>query len=331
MQVSQTASRVSKPPLSAPELSQYLDSRQFLNDFYEFKRHESKGARRPYSYATFSAAAGIKSPNYLKMIIEGKRNLSEEMAFCFAKALRFSKTESLEFVTLVQYTQAQNASDRNAHLRKLASLRVQKKIESGEIDRAMWDKVPGWVAYALHAMIPPTGMAGEVAKLYEHFRGKAQLSEIDMALQALIRSGLVEQNNDDLRIYKRAEFMDDLARVPPALIRKLQAELIGLSLESLERDPPHIREMGSLTLSLSDKEFEEVRFHLRKLRKLLMKDYLTKPIRSAAERVFQIQLQIFPLTDVIESKLEREKEASAEGSSSESTEFSTGPETGPSV
>ena len=64
---------------STLELSKYLDYRHFLQDFYKLKRLQTQRDLRPYNYAVFSASANIKSPNYLKMIIEGKRNLSEDM------------------------------------------------------------------------------------------------------------------------------------------------------------------------------------------------------------------------------------------------------------
>ena len=68
-----------------PVLSDYMDFRLFLADFYNHKKDSTKNLLRPYSYGIFSAAADIKSPNYLKMIIEGKRNLSADMILKFAR------------------------------------------------------------------------------------------------------------------------------------------------------------------------------------------------------------------------------------------------------
>ena len=71
----------------APKLGAYTDYRLYLKDFYEYKRALTKTSLRPYSYATFAASADIKSPNYLKLIIDGQRNLSREMAVKFARAM----------------------------------------------------------------------------------------------------------------------------------------------------------------------------------------------------------------------------------------------------
>src|ERR1044071_9309165 len=87
-----------------PRLNSFTDYRQYLREFYEFRRNQTRTHLRPYSYANFAAAADIKSPNYLKLIIDGQRNLSREMAAKFARATLLSKEETEEFMALVDFT-----------------------------------------------------------------------------------------------------------------------------------------------------------------------------------------------------------------------------------
>ena len=83
--------------LSRPSLMAYTDFRVYLRDFYEYKRRLTSKDLRPYSYATFAAAADIKSPNYLKLIIDGERNLSSDMTRKFARAMGLSKKKRTNF------------------------------------------------------------------------------------------------------------------------------------------------------------------------------------------------------------------------------------------
>ena len=116
-----------EPIAHQPGLGEYTDFRQYLKDVYNWRRqHESTGFR-PYSYSTFSAAADIKSPNYLKLIIEGRRNISEDMINRFARALRLQKNEIEEFRALVRYGQATEPIERNQYLKELADLRAQTR------------------------------------------------------------------------------------------------------------------------------------------------------------------------------------------------------------
>ena len=141
-----------------PVLASYTEFRKYLRDFYNYKRTMGTNSLRPYSYGTFSAAADIKSPNYLKLIIEGQRNLSPRMMDKFAKALQLNKEESYEFRALVEYGQAKDPLERNQALKHLARLRVRRQLREGEIDSKTWDKVSNWVAWVLYNMVDQEGV-----------------------------------------------------------------------------------------------------------------------------------------------------------------------------
>src|SRR6478609_3677893 len=59
----------------------YLDYRHFLRDLYAQK----KASERGFSHRAFSKRAGLSSTNYLHLVMQGKRNLSPEMAASFAR------------------------------------------------------------------------------------------------------------------------------------------------------------------------------------------------------------------------------------------------------
>ncbi|MFV3407947.1 DUF4423 domain-containing protein [Bdellovibrio bacteriovorus] len=292
---------ISMGSLVPPVLSDYMNYRQFLADFYLFKRKASKGSLRAYTYAVFSAAANIKSPNYLKMIIEGKRNLSDDMIGKFGKALGFMKDQTEEFRLLVQFTQAMDPAERNMYLKKLSEHRVAGKLKSGEIDRKTWEKVPNWVAWIIYAMIDQDGVSFDTATLKNLLRGKASEDEIDNALSTLITSGDLRRDEVTGELKKARSLTDSPEEIPVALVRKLQSQLMYLGLESLYQDQPTEREFGTLTLSLTKSEFEEIKFKLRQMRKALHKDNSIARMKDKGERVYQLNIQLFPVTNAVES------------------------------
>ena len=292
---------ISKGSLVPPVLSDYMNYRQFLGDFYLYKRKASKGSLRAYTYAVFSAAANIKSPNYLKMIIEGKRNLSDDMIGKFGKALGFMKDQTEEFRLLVQFTQAMDPAERNMYLKKLSEHRVAGKLKSGEIDRKTWEKVPNWVAWIIYAMIDQEGVSFDTATLKNLLRGKASEDEIDHALSTLISSGDLRRDEVTGELKKARSLTESPEEIPVALVRKLQSQLMYLGLESLYQDQPTEREFGTLTLSLTKTEFEEIKFKLRQMRKALHKDNSIARMKDKGERVYQLNIQLFPVTNAVES------------------------------
>jgi uncharacterized protein (TIGR02147 family) len=274
-----------------------MDYRQYLADFYAYRKKLSKRDIRPYSYQMFSAAANIKSPNYLKMIIEGRRNLSGDMILKFAKALALDKAQTEDFRLLVQFTQASDPAERNMFLKELSELRVDQKLKSGEIDQKTWDKVPNWVTWVIYAMVDQDGVKFDTKSIRTLLRGKASEDEIQSAINSLVTTGELKVDESTGELKKSNLPKEAPEEIPVALVRKLQAQLMYLGLESLYQDSPADREFGTLTLSLTKAEFEEVRFKLRQMRKALHKDNAIARSNQKGERVYQLNLQLFPVTD----------------------------------
>jgi uncharacterized protein (TIGR02147 family) len=279
-----------------PSLSDYMDYRLFLADFYQAKKAQTRLSIRQYSYAIFSAAADIKSPNYLKMIIEGKRNLSLDMVAKFGKACGLNKAQAEEFRLLVLFNQSEDPADRNYALKQLSEYRVEQKLKHGELDRKVFEKVPNWIGWIIYALVDQEGVSFEPTQLKDLLRGKASESEISDALENLLRSGELVRDAVTNKISK-GKPTEAPEEVPSALVRKLQMQLMYLGLESLYQDSAVEREFGALTLSLTMKEFEEIKFKLRQLRKSLHKENAISRMNSKGERVYQLNLQIFPVSN----------------------------------
>ena len=279
-----------------PLLSEYMDYRVFLAEFYHFKKMQTRLSIRPYSYAIFSAAADIKSPNYLKMIIEGKRNLSPDMVVKFAKACGLNKSQGEEFRLLVFFNQCEDPADRNYALKQLSEYRMEQKIKHGELDRKVLEKVPNWIGWIIYALADQAGVTFQVSQLKEILRNKASESEIVAALDGLLKSGELAKDPVTGAITK-GKPTEAPEEIPSALVRKLQLQLMYLGLESLYQDQPNEREFGSLTLSLTEKEFEELKFKLRQMRKSLNKDNSIARLADKGQRVYQLNLQLFPVSN----------------------------------
>jgi uncharacterized protein (TIGR02147 family) len=90
---------------------EYIDYRRYLRDYYA----ENKKSKKYFSYRYFSSRAGIKSPVFLKLIIENKRNLTRPMIEKFCKALDLNNKEALYFRHLVLFNQGKTAQEKQEH------------------------------------------------------------------------------------------------------------------------------------------------------------------------------------------------------------------------
>jgi len=284
-----------------PALASFTDFREFLREFYEYKRKLTRKDLRPYSYATFAAAADIKSPNYLKLIIDGERNLSSDMIKKFARAMVMNKAEADEFHALVDYGQAMEPLERNRYLKNLADIRVRHQLKTGEIKAETWEKIPSWVIWVLYAMSDQKNVGfNDIDQLSNLIRRKIKPDDLRRSLEKLKANGELTQAEDGT-ITRGRELMSGSENVPVELVRKLQAELIYLGLESLFQDTAQEREFGAMTASLTEAEFEQLKFELRQFRKRWTKDISVARKTTKGDRVFQMNIQLFPVTKATET------------------------------
>ena len=94
----------------------YLDYRRFLRDAFEEKKNTLQG----FSYRTFSRSAGIVSPSFLKLVMDGKRNLTPSSIRKFARGFRLKPDEAEYFENLVLYNQAADEEEGEHYFAKLS-------------------------------------------------------------------------------------------------------------------------------------------------------------------------------------------------------------------
>jgi uncharacterized protein (TIGR02147 family) len=104
----------------------YRDYRAFLAAYYARRKEQKDG----FSFARFSEEVELRSPNYLKLVIDGERNLSPELAQRFGAGCGL-RDDALEyFCALVGFDQASSGRSRpsRASARVIGSTRRRAPI-----------------------------------------------------------------------------------------------------------------------------------------------------------------------------------------------------------
>src|SRR5689334_11331923 len=91
-----------------PTVFHFLDYREYLRVFYRFK----KNTQPKYSFALFSSKAKIKSPNCLKVVMDGRRNLTTDRVLKFAKALDLNPAETDYWDNLVSLNHSKSVEQK---------------------------------------------------------------------------------------------------------------------------------------------------------------------------------------------------------------------------
>lgn len=270
------------------DIVDYLDYRAFLRDYYAAKKAQGRG----FSHRAFSRKAGLRSPNYLKMVMDGDRNLTNPMAERFAKALGLEGEAAEYFVDLVRFNQAKTASERNKSYQHLTSSRRYKNAHRLDVAHAAYHST--WYIPALRELAARSDFQDDPAWIAKTLAPKISQTDATRALKTLIELGLLVRNENG-RV-TRGEAQVATERETSSLhIANYHRSMMERAAESIDLFPSQDRDISSLTLCISADGIRRFKERIQRFRTELLE---LESMEDEPTQVVQINFQLFPLSSV---------------------------------
>lgn len=267
----------------------YTDYRDYLRDFYEFRKDSEKG----YSYRTFSKVAGFTSPNILKLVIEGSRNISADASSKFAKALGLRGQMAEYFVTLVRLNQTKSDADKEYYFKILQKLTPQSKRR--ELQAESLKYLSHWLYPVIREMVTLPDFRDDPYWISRRITGKTNLHEISQALQFLIKEGFIEKT--DASGYEAKDKMiltqDEVKNLA---IRAYHRSMLEQAKEKLESLSVEEREFGALTFVLPESAIGELKYKLKTFRGEIHTWAMQVATQQDSDVIVQVNYQMYPHT-----------------------------------
>jgi uncharacterized protein (TIGR02147 family) len=264
----------------------YLDYRAFLRDYYEATKQT-----RGLSYRSLARLIGLKSASYLKHVIDGDRNLSEEMALRFASGLKLEGDALSYFVELVQFNQAHTIEARLRAHRSLRGFARHRQLFPLGAQHAEYHST--WYMPAIRELAARPDFEDDEEWIAARLRPKISKREAKHALATLLQLGLLVRDEQG-RVRQGEGLVTTGAEAQFLHIAAYHQTMMKMAAESLDRFAQRDRDVSSLTLCLDKEGLREVKDRLRAFRRELLE--LSEVARNPRQ-VVQINMQLFPLSD----------------------------------
>jgi uncharacterized protein (TIGR02147 family) len=282
------------PVPRAPELDvfQYLDYRAFLRDWYQ--AHNKDG--RSFSFRAFARRAGLKSPNYLKLVMDGERNLTPPTAERFAKGLGLEHDAAGYFVDLVAFNQASSQTERNKQYARLTSFRGYRKAHKIDLAHAAYHAA--WYMPAIREMAASPSADDDPDWIARHLLPPITRVEAQRAIETLIALGLLVRDPDG-----RLRQVDQLVSTGPEIhglhIANYHRAMMERAAASIDLVAPEERDISSLTLCVGEDGLRRLKARVQRFRRELLD---LSALDDDPMQVMQINFQLFPLTRALRTK-----------------------------
>jgi uncharacterized protein (TIGR02147 family) len=270
----------------------YFDYRSFLRDAYT----DLKQRQRGFSYRWFARKAGMTSPNFLKLVIDGKRNLTAESTEKFATALGLTSQETSFFRELVGFTQAPTATEKNRHFDRIGAFRRHRAVRA--LERHQFEYLSRWWYPAIRELVACEGFVEDEAWIAQQLVPAISPSQARQALDLLLELGFLERDASGT-LRQGEPLLSTGAEVRSLAVGNFHRQMMERAAASIELVDRELRDISGVTVALSPESFQMFKQKIIDLRAELLE-------LSAAEkhptRVVQINFQLFPLASTEEKR-----------------------------
>ena len=254
-----------------------------MQDFYQEHKRTSV-----FSWREFSKLAGFTSPNYMKVVCEGKSGMSKAGAERAALAMNLVGYEVEYFKAMVTFGDAKSEAAKKSAFEKMAAIAKENRVRA--LDADAFTYLESWKNPVVRELAPM--MKG--AKPLELARAcypEVTAMEVRETLDFLVKNNFLKKTGED-SFEQSEKAVSGISEVLQMGIRSMHREMGNLAVKSLEL-PINERNFGGVTMGISQKTYGRIVKELEECRRRII---AIANEDDEADQVYRVNLQMFPLT-----------------------------------
>jgi uncharacterized protein (TIGR02147 family) len=267
-------------------ITEYDDYRSYLDAVY----HSVKESTSTYSYAHFSVNLGLSSTN-AHAIIAGHRNLSVKTGQRISKSLGLSESHKKYLLALIKNAHAKTSEDGDAAFKE--KLDLAKTSLPTKLDESRLRFFEAWHNSAILELLRLHEANDTPSWIAENIRPKLSIPKVKQSLRLLTELGYVAFDKKRGRLYPTEVSITTGDHVERLAVISFHRQMLDLAKSAMDQIPAEERDIGAVTLAVSQKLREQFTREFIDLRKrfLILAESETDP-----DEIIQINLQLFPLS-----------------------------------
>lgn len=270
---------------------EYQDYHLFIRDYYDDRKRRSY-----FSWREFAKLAGFASSTYLRLVSEGKSNLSRVTMDRMVGAMELVGYEVPYFKAMVNFCNAKNETAKAKFLGEMQSIALEYKVRI--VDKEAVEYFDGWKNSVVRELAPL--MRGATpGKMAKACCNEISAAEVADSLAFLTKAGFLKK--DPSGAYRQTEKNVVASKEGMAYaVHAFQKKVGDLGIEAIERFGADSRSISGITLTVNRDSYERIAREIDEFRKRII---AIASDTEDANRIYQMNLQFFPMTwDVNEIK-----------------------------
>ena len=274
------------------KLYQYTDFRKYLQEYYKSK----KAADTKFSFRQFSKKAGLKSPNFLKLVMEGDRNLSASGIEKFSKALGHTENQKKFFFHLVQMNQSEHDHEIEEHYLKMNKIIPYANKECLGLESHRY--LSHWLYPVLREMVELSEFNEDVYWIARRLRFQSNIPQIRSAIRFLLDEGFIQRDKNG-KLQVKEKILNTPDEIASMAYRNYHRQMLHQAEESLNKIPISEREIQALTFNIPEKSLPQLKAKIKAFMEEIHHWAVDEATQNPTQLVTQLNLQFYPHTQKI--------------------------------
>lgn len=276
-----------------PKLYTYFNFRDYLRDYYL----ERKSSDPSFSFQRFADYAGFKSKGFIKLVIDGKKDISEESIKKFNRVLKLSKKAFSYFSLLVKFNQASSLEERNPYFDQLMAFNNRNPARI--ILKDQYSFYSQWYHNTIRELITMDDFQGDYERIAKMIRPKISIKQVKDSIKLLEDLNLIKKV--DNRYVLTESIISTGDEIRAHAVQNFHRQNLTLASESINSVSSIQRDISCVVLGLSSQGFDKLKGEVQKFRKKLLK--IAQEDKDL-NRVYHMNMQLFPTTEKIDKDSE---------------------------
>jgi uncharacterized protein (TIGR02147 family) len=234
---------------------------------------------------------GFPSPNYIKLVMDGQRNIGLRSIDRLLRGLQLRNKEQEYFSNLVLFTQAKTSSEKDYYYGLMSS--AKSPIHAATSTTNAYRYYNEWYHCIVRELITKEKPPVKAAALAQRIKPHVTATQVKKSIDLLLELGVIVSNDDGTysQSSRTLETEHDIVSVG---IRNYHMKMIDIAKECIDSAPDDKREISSLTLSISGEAMIRIKNRIKEFEQELCR--IARECNDPKD-VYQANFQFFPLTD----------------------------------
>jgi uncharacterized protein (TIGR02147 family) len=264
---------------------EYVDYRFFLTDYF----NQQKLIARGFSFRSFAQKAGV-SASLLKDILTVRQNLTTQTMQKYAAAMELGEKEIAYFEALVNFNNASTNNEKNRFFGEMVNLRGRSAVKF--LDTQQYEYFSEWYHAVVRELITHGGLGCDAEAISQCIEPAVSPARIRKSITLLKELGMIYENDGNWHASDKV--LSSEYQIQSVALKNYHTGMLQRAIESLDINSSDEREFQGLTLSVSTSTFMRMKDRIRAFSDELLA--MAAAEKDAPDKVYQINLQMFPLT-----------------------------------